>query len=201
MWIPPRPTLAYHNHTVNGCGFVAWFTGLPGAGKSTVAALVADQLEEEGFLLDRLDGDLVRAQLWGELGFSRTDRDAQVARVAWIASRIARAGAIVLVSAISPYADARQRARQVVEEHARFVEIFVSTPLEECMRRDPKGHYARALAGDIEAFTGVSDPYEAPTAADIVVDTIGVDPAAAAEIVIAGLRDLDLLSVADRAVQ
>ena len=186
---------------MNGCGFVAWFTGLPGAGKSTVAALVADQLETEGFLLDRLDGDLVRAQLWGELGFSRTDRDAQVARVAWIASRIARAGAIVLVSAISPYADARQRARQVVEEHTRFVEIFVSTPLEECIRRDPNGHYARALAGEIEAFTGVSDPYEAPVAADIVVDTVGVGAAVAAEIVIAGLRDLDLLTVVDGAVQ
>lgn len=186
---------------VSGPGFVAWFTGLPGAGKSTVAALVGSQLEADGFLVDRLDGDELRARLWNDLGFSKKDRDTQVARIAWIASRVARAGGIVLVSAISPYAEARDDARRVVEEHAPFIEIFVSTPLEECIRRDSKGHYARALAGEIDTFTGISAPYERPTNPDLVVDTVTVDARVAADFVVAGLRELSLLSAVDGAIQ
>jgi adenylyl-sulfate kinase len=170
-----------------------WFTGLPGAGKSTVAAAVADRLEAGGQLVDLLDGDVVRARLAGGLGFSKEDRDAQVERLAWIASRLARAGAVVLVSAIAPYADARKKAREVVEEHAAFVEVYVSTSLEECIRRDPKGLYARALAEEITSFTGISDPYEQPLDPEVEIDTTGLQPSEAAEQVLMVLNKFDLV--------
>lgn len=179
-------------------GFVVWFTGLPGAGKSTIAALVADRLEQAGLLVDRLDGDTLRATLCSDLGFSKEDRDANIARLAWISSRIARAGAVVLVSAISPYAEARRRAREVVEEHAPFVEVYVATPLEECLRRDPKGLYARALANEIPSFTGISAPYEAPIAPDLTLDTVGLEPAESADAVVSRLGELELLPTLER---
>jgi sulfate adenylyltransferase len=168
-------------------GHVVWFTGLPGSGKSTIAGLVAESLEADGRTFDWLDGDVVRAGLCSDLGYSRQDREVNIARLAWLASRLARVGAIVLVSAVSPYADARRRAREVVEEHAPFLEVYVSTPLEECVRRDPKGMYARALVDEIPSFTGISDPYEEPTAPDVVIDTTGSDPADAAALVLARL--------------
>lgn len=170
-----------------------WFTGLPGAGKSTVAAAVAERLEGAGRLVDLLDGDVVRARLAGGLGFSKEDRDTQVERLGWIASRLARAGAVVLVSAIAPYADARRKARELVEEHAAFVEVYVSTSLEECIRRDPKGLYARALAEEITCFTGISDPYERPVDPEIELDTTGLRPGEAAEQVLMVLGKLDLV--------
>jgi adenylyl-sulfate kinase len=170
-----------------------WFTGLPGAGKSTVAAAVAERLEDAGLLVDLLDGDVVRAQLAGGLGFSKEDRDAQVERLGWFASRLARAGAVVLVSAIAPYADARRKVRELVEEHAAFVEVYVSTSLEESIRRDPKGLYARALAEEITCFTGVSDPYEQPVDPDVELDTTGLQPGEAAEQVLMMLGKFDLV--------
>jgi sulfate adenylyltransferase len=177
---------------VRAPGFVVWFTGLPGAGKSTVAAAVGERLESGDRPVDVLDGDIVRAQLGG-LGFSKEDRDTQVERLGWIASRLARAGAIVLVSAIAPYADARRKARELVEEHAAFVEVYVSTSLDECIRRDPKGLYARALAEEITSFTGISDPYEPPCDPEIEIDTTGLEPAEAAEQVLMMLGKLDLV--------
>jgi adenylyl-sulfate kinase len=177
---------------VGSPGFVVWFTGLPGAGKSTVAAAVAERLEGAGLTVDVLDGDIVRAQLGG-LGFSKEDRDTQVERLGWIASRLARAGVVVLVSAIAPYADARRKARELVEEHGAFVEVYVSTSLDECIRRDPKGLYARALAEEITSFTGISDPYEKPCDAEIEIDTTGLEAADAAEQVLTMLGKLDLV--------
>src|SRR5213592_4577675 len=136
-------------------GFVVWFTGLSAAGKSTIAGLVAGELEQRGLVVDTLDGDVVRTHLSKGLGFSKEDRDTNIGRIGWVASRLARAGAAVVVSAISPYEEARQRARRAVEQHGTFVEVHVATSLEECERRDPKGLYEKAHKGEIKGFTGV----------------------------------------------
>lgn len=178
---------------MSGQGFVVWFTGLPGAGKSTIADLVAGSLEERGALVDRLDGDVVRTHLSKGLGYSKEDRDTNVERIAWVASRLARAGAVVLVSAISPYAATRRSARRLVEEHAPFVEVYVATSLDECIRRDPKGLYARALAHEIPAFTGITDPYEAPVHPEFSLDTVDACPDESAELVLSRLAELRLL--------
>ena len=158
-------------------GFVVWFTGLSAAGKSTIAGLVAAELEQRGLVVDTLDGDVVRTHLSKGLGFSKDDRDTNIERIGWVASRLARAGAAVVVSAISPYDEARRRSRALVERHGTFVLVHVATSLEECERRDPKGLYAKAHAGEIQEFTGVSDPYEAPHTPEIEVrtDTDSVD--------------------------
>ena len=174
-------------------GFVVWFTGLSASGKTTVANIVEPELERRGFLVEHLDGDIVRTHLSKGLGYSKEDRDANIARIGWVASRVARAGAAVVVSAISPYAVARRHARALVEPHAPFVEVYVATPLEECARRDPKGLYAAAFAGEIEDFTGVSAPYEAPTSPEVTLDTTGVSPAESAEAVIEALERLNVL--------
>src|SRR5881396_3062792 len=174
-------------------GFVVWFTGLSAAGKSTIAGLVAAELEQRGLVVDTLDGDVVRTHLSKGLGFSKEDRDTNIERIGWVASRLARAGAAVVVSAISPYDEARRRARSLVEPHAPFVEVYVSTPLEECARRDPKGLYAAAFAGEIDDFTGVSAPYEAPSNPELVIDTTGVSPARSAAVVLDRLAELNVV--------
>jgi sulfate adenylyltransferase len=171
----------------SGQGFVVWLTGLSGAGKSTIAQALRAELESRGLVVDSLDGDVVREHLSRGLGFSKEDRDTNIARMGWVASRLARAGAAVIVSAISPYDEQRRAARALVEEHARFVEVHVATPLEECIRRDPKGLYERALAGEIEHFTGVSDPYEEPADAELRLDTSGRTPAESTAEVLAEL--------------
>jgi adenylyl-sulfate kinase len=158
--------------------FVLWFTGLPAAGKTTISTLLGLELEQAGIVVEHLDGDVVRTHLSRGLGFSKEDRDVNVERVAWVASRVARAGAAVLVSMVSPYADSRARARSLVEEHAAFVEVHVATPLEQCVGRDPKGMYARALAGELADFTGVSAPYEEPLDPELRLETTGRDAAA-----------------------
>jgi adenylyl-sulfate kinase len=180
--------------TPDDAGFVLWLTGLSGAGKSTIAAIVAAELEREGVLVERLDGDVVREHLSKGLGYSKEDRDANIARIGWVASRVARAGAAVIVSAISPYHDARRRARLLAEEHTRFVEVHVATSLEECVRRDPKGLYARAYAGEIAEFTGVSDPYEEPASPELRVATEDSSPGQSAALVLAKLAELGLIA-------
>ena len=174
-------------------GFVLWFTGLSGAGKTTIANNVEPELERRGFVVDHLDGDIVRTHLSKGLGYSKEDRDANIARIGWVASRLARAGAAVVVSAISPYEEARRHARSLVEQHAPFVEVHVATPLEECARRDPKGLYAAAFAGEIDDFTGVSAPYEEPSDPELRVDTTGATPTESAAVVLARLAELNLL--------
>ena len=169
-------------------GFVVWFTGLSGAGKTTVANIVEAELEQRGHVVDHLDGDIVRTHLSKGLGFSKEDRDANIARIGWVASRVARAGAAVIVSAISPYEEARRHARSLVEPHVPFVEVYVATPLEECARRDPKGLYAAAFAGEIDDFTGVSAPYEEPSHPEIRIDTTGVSPSDSARAVLEALE-------------
>jgi adenylyl-sulfate kinase len=174
-------------------GFVLWFTGLSAAGKTTVGSLVGRELEERGLTVEVLDGDVIRTHLSQGLGYSKEDRDTNIQRIGWVASRLARAGAAVVVSAISPYEEARRRARALVEEHAPFVEIHVATSLEVCAERDPKGLYAKARSGEIEHFTGVSDPYEEPANPELRLDTAGREPAESAASVLARLEELELI--------
>src|SRR5437660_10676527 len=175
-------------------GFVLWFTGLSGAGKTTIANNVEPELQRRRFGVDPLDGDIVRTHLSKGLGCSNEARDTNIARIGWVASRLARAGAVVVVSAISPYEEMRRHARSLVEQHAPFVEIHVATPLEECARRDPKGLYAAAFAGEIEDFTGVSAPYEAPSNPEVTLDTTGVSPTVSAATVLDRLAALNVVN-------
>jgi adenylylsulfate kinase len=176
-------------------GFTVWFTGLSGSGKTTISGLVAPELERRGLLVERLDGDVVRAHLSHGLTFSKADRDTNVERIGWVASRLTRAGVAVVVSAISPYEEARRKARALVEAEGPFVEVYVATPVEECERRDVKGMYAKARAGEIAEFTGVSDPYEEPSAPELRIDTIEHAPEESAQLVLARLEELGLLGV------
>src|SRR5215210_5991132 len=152
-------------------GFTLWFTGLSGAGKSTVANIVGPDLEERGRTVEYLDGDVVRTHLSKGLGFSKEDRDTNIERIGWVASRLTRNGAAVLVSAISPYEETRRKARAMVEEFGTFVEVYVEASVETCARRDVKGLYAKAFTGEIKEFTGVSDPYEEPGDPELRIDT------------------------------
>jgi adenylylsulfate kinase len=145
---------------------VIWFTGLPGAGKSTVADWVAERLRARGLPVERLDGDAVR-QIFPATGFTREERDSHIRRVGYLASRLERNGISVVASFVSPYAEARDFARR---QCASFLEVWVNTPLEECERRDSKGLYARARRGELPNFTGVNDPYEPPRAPEVTVD-------------------------------
>jgi adenylylsulfate kinase len=151
-----------------GVGYVLWFTGLSGSGKTTVADLVEQALRERGAAVERLDGDEVRRHLSAELGFSRADRDANVLRIGFVAGLLSRNGIGVIASAISPYAGTRARVREMT---TNFTEIFVDAPLDACMERDVKGLYAKALAGEIANFTGVSDPYEPPERPEVHLRT------------------------------
>jgi adenylyl-sulfate kinase len=152
----------------NDTGFVLWLTGLSGAGKSTVAAKLGPVLAERGHRVELLDGDEVRTNLSQGLGFSREDRDTNIARIGYVAGKLAKHGVAVLVAAISPYREARDQVRAQVDT---FVEVHVAASLSTCAERDPKGLYAKALAGEIKHFTGVSDPYEPPLDPEIVLYT------------------------------
>jgi adenylylsulfate kinase len=174
-------------------GFTLWFTGLSGAGKTTIAEIVGSQLDEGGRLVEYLDGDVVRTNLSKGLGFSKEDRDTNIERIGWVASRLTRQGAAVLVSAISPYEETRQKARELVEEFGTFVEVFVDTSVEECARRDVKGLYEKAFKGEIKEFTGVSDPYEVPSNPEIVLKTEEYEPQESARIVLERLEEMGLL--------
>jgi adenylylsulfate kinase len=180
-------------------GFTAWFTGLSGAGKTTIANIVGPELEERGHLVEYLDGDVVRTHLSKGLGFSKEDRDTNIERIGWVASRLTRHGAAVLVSAISPYEETRRRARAMVEEFGPFVEVYVQASVDACADRDVKGLYAKAFAGEIREFTGVSDPYEEPSAPEVLVPTEDETPAASAERVLATLEELGLVASGVRA--
>jgi len=152
-------------------GTAVFLTGLSGAGKSTVADALVAQLEAEGRPVTVLDGDVVRTHLSSELTFSREHRYLNIRRIGWVAGEVVKHGGTVVVAAIAPYDAAREEARALVEEHGRFVLVHLSTPIEVCEQRDVKGLYAKARAGEIPQFTGVSDPYEPPSRAEVVVDT------------------------------
>ena len=152
----------------NDIGFVLWLTGLSGAGKSTIAAKLTPVLGERGHRVELLDGDEVRTNLCQGLGFTRADRDTNIARIGYVAGKLAKHGVAVVVAAISPYRQARDQVRAAVDN---FVEVHVAAPVEVCAERDVKGLYAKALAGELSNFTGVSDPYEPPLAPEIVLHT------------------------------
>jgi adenylyl-sulfate kinase len=168
-------------------GFTLWFTGLSGAGKSTLAAAVSAELRRRGISVEVLDGDEVRQNLSKGLGFSREDRDTNIRRIGYVAKLLARNGVAVITAAISPYRAIRDEVREQIGE---FVEVHVKASLDECIRRDTKGLYARALAGEIPQFTGVSDPYEEPLAPELVIDTEREDVADSASRVVDRLLEL-----------
>lgn len=154
-------------------GVCLWFTGLSGAGKSTIAEAVTARIQERGRQVTLLDGDVVRTHLSAGLGFSKADRDTNVRRIGFVAAEIVQHGGVVVCAAVSPYRLTRNDVRRMVGTE-RFVEIYVDTPLDVCERRDPKGMYARARRGELIGFTGIDDPYEAPIAPELVVDGANV---------------------------
>jgi adenylylsulfate kinase len=167
-------------------GFTIWFTGLSGAGKSTLAEMLYHELRKREMKIELLDGDVVRTNLSKGLGFSKEDRDTNILRIGFVANLLTRNGVGVIVSAISPYRDARNQSRAMIQE---FVEVFVHATVEECARRDVKGLYEKALAGQIKGFTGVDDPYEPPSSPEIYIDTMNQEP------------DESLQSILDRLVE
>jgi sulfate adenylyltransferase len=169
-------------------GLIVFLTGLPGAGKSTLARALHERLTEIGRTVTLLDGDEVRSLLSSELGYSRAHRDLNVLRIGYVAGEIARHGGVAICAQIAPYAAARAEVRRRGSALGHFFLVHVSTPLEICERRDPKGHYARARAGLLPAFTGVSDPYEMPEDADLRIDTQDCTPQQAVERIVAHLQ-------------
>src|SRR5438105_7243334 len=174
-------------------GFPLWFTGLSGSGKTTIAHIVGPELDARGCIVEYLDGDTVRTHLSKGLGFSKEDRDANIERIGWVAARLTRHGAAVIAAAISPYEATRQKARELVEEFGTFVEVYVRASVDECARRDVKGLYEKAFKGEIKEFTGVNDPYEEPTAPELVIDTESVGAEEGAALVVAKLEELGLV--------
>ena len=149
-------------------GLTIWFTGLSGAGKSTIGQRVAAEVRDRGLRVEVLDGDEVRQTLSAGLGFSREDRDINIRRIGFVAELLTRNGVVAITAAISPYKETRAEVRQRI---GRFVEVYVSCSIDVLSERDVKGLYKKALAGEIAHFTGVSDPYEAPDAPDVMVDS------------------------------
>ena len=163
------PASGRRDRTLEQQGFTVWFTGLSGAGKTTISDAIEPLLRERGITkLEKLDGDVVRTHLSKGLGFSKEDRDTNIRRIGWVAEVLTRNGVCVLASAISPYREIRDEVRRNV---GNFIEVYVKCSIPELTRRDVKGLYQKALNGEIKNFTGISDPYEEPLNADVVVDT------------------------------
>jgi adenylylsulfate kinase len=173
------------NGTRFGRGLTLWFTGLSGAGKTTIAEIVGRELRERELKIEALDGDIVRTNLSKGLGFSQEDRDTNVLRIGFVAGLLTRNGVGVIVSAISPYKEARDQVRRQIVD---FIEVFVDAPVEVRAERDVKGLYEKALSGEIERFTGVSDPYELPSAPELHIKTNEEDPEESARRVIEKLE-------------
>ena len=161
-------TISMNRREGAGTGVAIWLTGMSGAGKSTIAARLHELLSEQDRRIEILDGDEIREELSRDLTFSREDREANVRRIAYVASLLVKHGVTVITAAISPYAQGRADARKRI---GRFIEVHVNCTIDELSRRDVKGLYARALRGEIPNFTGISDPYEAPENPDVVVDS------------------------------
>lgn len=172
-------------------GFTLWFTGLSGAGKSTVAEILLARLRKQGAKVELLDGDVVRTNLSKGLGFSKEDRDTNIRRIGFVCEMLSRNGVIAIAAAISPYRAIRAEVASKIEH---FVEVHAHCPLEVLIDRDVKGLYKKALAGEIKEFTGVSDPYEAPENPAVVFDSSKDTPEESAEKVWAKLVELSLLS-------
>ena len=175
-------------------GFVVWLTGLPASGKTTVARKLKEYLQSRGLRVELLDGDEVRRWLSPEAGFSREDRERHLRRVAYVSKLLARNGVAVLASFVSPYRSVRRQARKLIEDEGlKFIEVYVKCSLEECIRRDPKGLYRRALNGEIRDMTGIQDPYEEPLNPEVIIDTENEKPNECAEKVIKKLENFGLI--------
>ena len=183
---------------MNKKGFTLWFTGLPCAGKTTVADIVAQKLRKRGVLLERLDGDIVRKSLTKDLGFSKEDRDKNIERVTFVAKLLSRNKIAVLASFISPYRSEREKVKKEV---TNFTEVFVDCPLEICEKRDVKGMFKKARKGEIKGFTGVSDPYENPLNPEIRIKTGEETPEQSADKVIRELEKSGFISRADNKIE
>ncbi|MFN2131306.1 MAG: adenylyl-sulfate kinase [Anaerolineae bacterium] len=171
-------------------GFTLWFTGLSGSGKTTLAKALEPVLRERGLQVERLDGDIVRQSLTRDLGFSKEDRDQNIERITFVAKLLTRNGVAVLCSFISPYIERRNKSR---EEIGNFIECYVECPLETLIERDVKGLYKKALAGEIENFTGISDPYEPPPEPEITVNSAAQTVEESIQIILKRLQELGYL--------
>lgn len=171
-------------------GFTVWFTGLPSSGKSTLAKVLRDEIEKKNRHVEILDGDEVRLRLSKGLGFSKKDRDENIRRISYVANIITRCGAVALTCAISPYKSIRQEAREEIQD---FIEVFVDCELEQCIKRDLKGLYKKALSGEIKNFTGISDPYEKPDNPEITVNTSSETIEQSLKKIVSGLTKLGYL--------
>lgn len=176
-------------------GFTLWLTGLSGAGKSTIADIVEAKLRQIGLKVEPLDGDVIRTNLGKGLGFSKEDRDINVLRVGFVCNLLTRNGVAVIASLISPYKDIRNQNRELIGD---FIEVYVATSVEECAKRDVKGLYQKAFAGEIKGFTGVDDPYEAPDNPEITLDTVNNTPDQCADIIIKYLIEKGYLPSGER---
>jgi len=179
-------------------GYTLWFTGLSGAGKTTISEKLAEELAARGSKLEILDGDIVRENLSKGLGFSKEDRDTNIRRIAFVADLLSRNGTPVITAAISPYREIRDEARENMGD--RFIEVFVKASVEACAERDVKGLYAKAFSGEIKEFTGVSDPYEEPLNPEIVVETETETVEESAQKILDYLGERDLLPAQEAGV-
>jgi sulfate adenylyltransferase len=197
-WFTPPAVAAELSHSYpprTERGFTVFFTGLSGAGKSTIAATLTATLRERlRRRVTLLDGDIVRQHLSSDLGFSRAERDRNVMRIGYVAAEITAHRGIAVCAPIAPYDAARREVRRMIEPGGGFVMVYVATPLEVCESRDRKGLYARARAGQTPHFTGVSDPYEVPTDADVVIDTGTQSVEDATRVIIGRLEQLGYLA-------
>ncbi|MGH9755851.1 MAG: adenylyl-sulfate kinase [Blastocatellia bacterium] len=178
-------------------GFTLWFTGLSGAGKTTLTNALILQLRARGVRVEAIDGDEVRANLSKGLGFSKEDRDTNIRRIGYVSRLLARNGVGVIAAAISPYREIREEVRGAIEaDGAVFVEVFIKASLDALIERDVKGLYKKALAGEIKQFTGVSDPYEEPLDPELVVETDRETVEESAAKILAKLEELNLIASA-----
>jgi adenylyl-sulfate kinase len=178
-------------------GFTLWFTGLSGAGKTTISHIVEDELRKRGSRVEILDGDIIRENLSKGLGFSKEDRDTNIRRIAFVADLLSRNGVPVITAAISPYREIRDESRELMG--SRFIEIFVKASVEVCAERDVKGLYEKAFKGEIKEFTGVSDPYEEPLNAELTLDTEHESPEESAGKILTLLEERQLIPAAQPA--
>jgi adenylyl-sulfate kinase len=192
---PPQPLhlsggagTAFERETI---GFTIWLTGLSGSGKSTITAILEDELRRRGLKVEVLDGDVVRSHLSTGLGFSREDRDENIRRIGWVCEVLTRNDVVAIAAVISPYREVRDEVRARI---GRFVEVYCEAPLETLIERDVKGLYRKAMAGEIPNFTGVSDPYEPPLTAEVTCHSDGREtPQESADKVLATLEELGYL--------